>query len=63
MDWTGVGFSNAEVLVSMSGLSNQANQWWTGGYRWEGSATTFDGFIIIANAGTLTGSIDVYGYK
>jgi hypothetical protein len=64
MDWTGVGFSNYEVLVSMSGLGNGSNTWWTGGYRWEGSATTFDGFIITAAGGTtITGTVDVYGYK
>jgi hypothetical protein len=64
MDWTGVGFSNYEVLVSMSGLGNGSNTWWSGGYRWEGAATTFDGFIISAASGTnITGTVDIYGYK
>jgi hypothetical protein len=64
MDFTGVGFSNYEVLASFSGLSNGGGSWWTGGFRWEGSANTFDGFIISAASGTtITGTVDVYGYK
>jgi hypothetical protein len=63
MDFTGVGASYAEILASFSGLGNGTDSWYTGGLRWEGSATTFDGFIMTASTGTLTGTIDVYGYK
>jgi hypothetical protein len=63
MDFTGVGDSYAEVLASFSGLGNGNNSWYTGGVRWEGSATTFDGFIITPTNGTISGTVDIYGYK
>jgi hypothetical protein len=63
MDFTGVGVSSQEILSSFSGLSNAQGAWYTGGLRWEGSAITPDGFILTANTGTITGTIDVYGYK
>ena len=63
MDFTGVGASYAEILASFSGLGNGNDSWYTGGVRWEGSATTFDGFIITPTNGTITGTVDVYGYK
>jgi hypothetical protein len=63
MDFTGVGASYQEILASFSGLANATNSWYSGGVRWEGSATTFDGFIITATNGTITGTVDVYGYK
>ena len=63
MDFTGVGASYQEILASFSGLGNGNDSWNTGGLRWEGSATTFDGFIMTASTGTITGTIDVYGYK
>ena len=63
MDFTGVGDSYQEILATFSGLGNGNDSWYTGGLRWEGSLTTFDGFIMTASTGTITGTIDVYGYK
>jgi hypothetical protein len=63
LDFTGVGSSATEICVAFSGLSNSSNQWWVGGYRWESSATNFDGFILTATNNSMTGTIDVYGYK
>jgi hypothetical protein len=63
MDFTGVGVSSPEILVAFSGMSNAQSAWFVGGLRWEGSAITPDGFILTANTGTITGTIDVYGYK
>lgn len=63
MDFTGVGVSSPEILVAFSGMSNAQSAWFVGGLRWEGSAITPDGFILTANTGTMTGTIDVYGYK
>lgn len=63
MDFTGVGASYELVLAPLSGLSNAENAWYVGGVRWQGSATTFTGFIITTGSSTITGTIDVYGYK
>jgi hypothetical protein len=63
MEFTGVGISSPEIMVAFSGMSNGAGTWYCGGLRWEGSAITPDGFIITATNGTMTGTIDIYGYK
>ena len=63
MDFTGVGLTNSEaVLASFSGLGNGSNRWYTGGIRRQVTGT-YSGFILTATAGTLTGTIDIYGYK
>ena len=63
MDFTGVGVSSGQILAAFSGLANATDQWFTGGFRWQGTAITPDGFIITPSASTITGTIDVYGYK
>jgi hypothetical protein len=63
IDFTGVGASAPEILASFSGLSNGQDSWYTGGIRWEGTAITADGFILTASTGTISGTIDIYGYK
>jgi hypothetical protein len=34
-----------------------------GGYFRHTTSTSFDGFSIIPNSGTITGTVSVYGYK
>jgi hypothetical protein len=63
MDFTGVGVSSGVILAAFSGLGNGSDSWETGGLRWQGSAITADGFIIAPSTGTITGTIDIYGYK
>ena len=63
MDFTGVGVSSGQILAAFSGLGNGEDRWFTGGFRWQGTAITPDGFIITPSASTITGTIDVYGYK
>ena len=63
MDFTGVGLTNSEaVLASFSGLGNGTNRWYTGGIRRQVTGT-YSGFILTATDQTLTGTIDIYGYK
>jgi len=56
-------FLSKGSTVYSNGISTYAGAYviqWVGSY---GASTSFDGFSVTADAGTMTGSLSVYGYR